>query len=88
MDAAIWKDPEVFRPDRWLDPSAHDAPLFTYGLGYRMCAGSLLANREMYTIYLRLLAAFTVEDAVRDGGGVMDSHPVRGVVVSSFFAAF
>lgn len=47
MDSQVWKDPEEFRPERWLAPDAHDAPMFTYGLGYRMCAGSLLANREM-----------------------------------------
>jgi 3-hydroxyphenylacetate 6-hydroxylase len=86
MDSSVWKDPEEFRPERWLEPGAHDAPLFTYGLGYRMCAGSLLANREMYTIYVRLLAAFTVEGAVREGGGAMDAHPVRGVVVSFRFS--
>ena len=44
MDDEVWKDPEVFRVERWLEQP--DAPLFTYGLGYRMCAGSLLANRE------------------------------------------
>lgn len=39
MDDQVWKDPEEFRPERWLAEDAYDAPLFTYGLGYRMCAG-------------------------------------------------
>ncbi|RMZ84674.1 hypothetical protein DV737_g898, partial [Chaetothyriales sp. CBS 132003] len=76
MDPAVWKDPMVFRPERWLDQP--DAPLFTYGLGYRMCAGSLLANREMYTIYLRLLAAFRIQDAQGEAGSRLSSDPVHG----------
>src|ERR1700730_9869373 len=56
MDEAVWSDPETFRPERWLEQP--DAPLFTYGLGYRMCAGSLLANREMYLIFMRMLNSF------------------------------
>ncbi|KAK4084668.1 hypothetical protein Purlil1_10253 [Purpureocillium lilacinum] len=70
-DAAVWSDPDVFRPERWLEQP--DAPLFTYGVGYRMCAGSLLANRELYLLYMRLLNSFHIEkqDAV-------DCHPVRG----------
>ena len=76
MDPTVWKDPETFRPERWLEQP--DAPLFTYGLGYRMCAGSLLANREMYTIYMRLLVAYRIEGAEGDGGGKLSSHPVEG----------
>jgi 3-hydroxyphenylacetate 6-hydroxylase len=61
----------VFRPERWLEQP--DAPLFTYGLGYRMCAGSLLANRELYLVFLRMLSSFEI---VQDSE--VDVHPVRG----------
>lgn len=77
MDPEVWSDPEVFRPERWLEQP--DAPMFTYGMGYRMCAGSLLANREMYTIYLRLLNAFEIRGVEAEGGGKMNTHPVLGV---------
>ena len=70
-DDRVWSDPFVFRPERWLEQP--DAPLFTYGLGYRMCAGSLLANRELYLLYMRLINSFTV-DKCDD----IDTHPVRG----------
>ena len=70
-DAAVWSDPDVFRPERWLEQP--DAPLFTYGVGYRMCAGSLLANRELYLLYMRLLNSFHIEKQV-----AVDCHPVRG----------
>jgi 3-hydroxyphenylacetate 6-hydroxylase len=47
--------------------------MFSYGLGYRMCAGSLLANRELYLIFLRMLNSFKIvkHDEV-------DCHPVTG----------
>lgn len=57
-DPDVWTDPTTFRPERWLEQP--DAPLFTYGLGYRMCAGSLLANRELYLIFLRTLNSFEI----------------------------
>ena len=84
MDDQVWKDPDDFRVERWLESEGGnpDAPIFTYGLGYRMCAGSLLANREMYTIYLRLLNAFRIEGVEAKDGGPFSTHPVRGVIVS------
>lgn len=71
MDDVVWSDPGVFRPERWLERP--DAPMFTYGLGYRMCAGSLLANRELYLVFLRLLNSFAIKK--HDD---VDCHPVTG----------
>jgi 3-hydroxyphenylacetate 6-hydroxylase len=71
IDPAIWTDPDTFRPSRWLE--SPDAPLFTYGLGYRMCAGSLLANRELYLVFLRMLGCFEI---VKESE--VDAHPVTG----------
>lgn len=38
-----------------------------------MCAGSLLANRELYLVFMRTLNSFRIEP--HDD---MDWHPVRG----------
>jgi 3-hydroxyphenylacetate 6-hydroxylase len=70
-DPKVWKDPFVFRPTRWLEQP--DAPLFTYGLGYRMCAGSQLANRELYLTYMRMLNSFEILP-----DSELDTHPVKG----------
>lgn len=70
-DPEVWHDAEDFRPERWLEQA--DAPLFTYGLGYRMCAGSLLANRELYLTYMRMLNSFEIVPVTQ-----VDTHPVRG----------
>jgi 3-hydroxyphenylacetate 6-hydroxylase len=71
IDPDVWTDPEEFRPERWLEQP--DAPIFTYGLGYRMCAGSLLANRELYLVFMRTLNSFRIEPHDNT-----DWHPVRG----------
>ncbi|TVY82734.1 3-hydroxyphenylacetate 6-hydroxylase [Lachnellula suecica] len=71
MDDQVWDDPSEFRPERWLQHP--DAPLFTYGLGYRMCAGSLLANRELYLVFIRMINSFEIQKF-----DDVDVHPVRG----------
>lgn len=70
-DSQVWDDPEVFRPERWYEQP--DAPLFSYGVGYRMCAGWLLANRELYLTYMRLLSSFRIEKHDH-----VDCHPITG----------
>jgi 3-hydroxyphenylacetate 6-hydroxylase len=70
-DPNVWEDPDVFRPERWFGQD--DAPMFSYGLGYRMCAGSLLANRELYLTFIRLINSFKIEKF-----DDVDAHPVTG----------
>ena len=38
-----------------------------------MCAGSLLANRELYLVFMRMLSCFEIEQ-----GTEVDVDPVRG----------
>ena len=47
--------------------------MFTYGIGYRMCAGSLLANRELYLVFLRMLNSFRIESDEK-----IDWDPISG----------
>ena len=42
-------------------------------MGYRMCAGSLLANRELYLVFLRMLNSFELV-----GASDVATHPVTG----------
>ena len=75
-DPEIWSDPEVFWPERWLEQA--DAPMFTYGLGDRLCAGNMLADREMYLIWMRTLSSFKIEKAKGEAWDV-DLNPLTGV---------
>ncbi len=58
IDPEVWQDPLNFRPERWIEQP--DAPVFPYGLGYRKCVGSHLANQEMYTLFMRLISCFEI----------------------------
>jgi 3-hydroxyphenylacetate 6-hydroxylase len=57
-DSTLYGDPEVFRPERWLETP--DLPIFSYGLGYRMCAGYTLANRVVYVLLSRIIASVEI----------------------------
>ncbi|PYH32224.1 cytochrome P450 [Aspergillus neoniger CBS 115656] len=60
-DEDHFKMPEKFIPERYLDiGEGSGTPHYGYGAGSRMCAGSHLANRELYTAYIRLITAFTM----------------------------
>lgn len=43
------------------NPEGSGTPHYAYGAGSRMCAGSHLANRELYTAFIRLITAFRIE---------------------------
>ncbi|TVY53772.1 Phenylacetate 2-hydroxylase, partial [Lachnellula suecica] len=52
FDASHFKDPHTFDPERYLaNPEGSGTPHYAYGAGSRMCAGSHLANRELYTAF-------------------------------------
>lgn len=72
LDPELWPDAHIFRPERWIEHP--DAPLFTYGLGYRICVGAILANRELYVIFMRMLHSFKIEQS-----GRFDDNPVTGI---------
>lgn len=58
-DGEHFREPERFAPERYLgDISSEGTPHYGYGAGSRMCAGSHLANRELYVAFVRLIAAF------------------------------
>ncbi len=58
-DETHFKDPTKFLPERYLDDQeGSGTPHYGYGAGSRMCVGSHLANREIYTAFLRMIVAF------------------------------
>ncbi|KAK5163177.1 hypothetical protein LTR04_002718 [Oleoguttula sp. CCFEE 6159] len=64
-DESHFKDPQCFLPERYLSSSSTEetvsgTPHYGYGAGSRMCAGSHLANRELFTAFIRLITAFEI----------------------------
>jgi len=66
-DPTHFADPELFRPDRWLDPAPgpHDPAVhIPFGSGPRICPGRSLALLEMKVVLAMLYRNFEV---LRDG---------------------
>ncbi|TVY35212.1 Phenylacetate 2-hydroxylase [Lachnellula occidentalis] len=62
FDESHFKDARSFSVDRYLhNPEGSGTPHYAYGAGSRMCAGSHLANRELYTAFVRLIVAFHID---------------------------
>ncbi|KAK9466679.1 cytochrome P450 [Lipomyces arxii] len=74
-DPEVWDDPEVFRPERFID--SRGTAIFTYGQGSRMCAGYLLGNRELYLLFMRLISAFEIKSDKYDDK--FDTNPLTGI---------
>ena len=61
-DKSHFKDAQSFVVERYLDnPEGSGTPHYAYGAGSRMCAGSHLANRELYVAFVRLIIAFHID---------------------------
>ena len=60
-DPSHFKDPQQFIPERYLNSSDSTGTLhYAFGAGSRMCIGSHLASRELYTAFIRLISAFQI----------------------------
>ncbi|KAK1625601.1 cytochrome P450 [Colletotrichum phormii] len=84
-DPDLFKEPEVFAPERWL-PDAPDqyAHQFAFGMGGRMCVASHLAHGALYTAFLHLIAQFNILPA--DSKTSVEIDPIKGLNGLSFVA--
>ncbi|KEP49473.1 O-methylsterigmatocystin oxidoreductase [Rhizoctonia solani 123E] len=65
-DESIYKDPEVFNPDRFLDPKV--PPLPGFGWGRRKCPGVYYARAAVFLSISSLLATFTFSKKIDSDG--------------------
>ncbi|KAB5590648.1 O-methylsterigmatocystin oxidoreductase [Ceratobasidium theobromae] len=57
-DPEVYKDPETFNPDRFLDPSVPLSPVF--GWGRRRCPGVFFAESSLFIVIATLLMGFNI----------------------------
>ena len=79
-NVTTWKDPDVFRPERFLSagakkvvPNRHMMP---FGLGKRSCAGDILAKQELFLITSNLVQKFAF--CLPEGKEEIDERPLQG----------
>ncbi|XP_072051622.1 cytochrome P450 2U1-like [Amphiura filiformis] len=61
-DPDIWKNPDEFNPDRFLDKGGclqEREELIPFSTGRRICPGEQLAKMELYIFFTHLLHRFT-----------------------------
>ncbi|PVF93573.1 cytochrome P450 [Serendipita vermifera] len=63
-DPRVWGDPEVFRPERFLEPDADQRPnpiTVLFGWGMRVCPGMYLADRIIFHLVATIISLYKVE---------------------------
>ncbi|KAL5635220.1 hypothetical protein ACGC1H_003047 [Rhizoctonia solani] len=71
-DETIYKNPEVFDPDRFLDPCLPPSPVF--GWGRRRCPGSHIAQASLFISIASMLMTFNIGLAQdKDGNDIRPS---------------
>lgn len=72
-DASFWKDPEVFRPERFLTDGGTRAQkperFIPFSYGKRSCPGEVIANMETFIYFTTILQHFVLEPPP-DGPGL------------------
>lgn len=82
-DREHWGDPDVFRPQRFLDEDKafiKDEWMISFGVGPRMCLGEVLARDTVFLFFTTLLQEFVF--SVPEGDPVPETLPVSRMIVA------
>ena len=65
-DGGVYKDPESFKPERFLGPDEEPSPYaYVFGFGRRICPGRLLADSTLFLTIAQSLAVFDIGKAIQ-----------------------
>ncbi|KAF8596887.1 cytochrome P450 [Ceratobasidium sp. AG-I] len=79
-DPNVYKNPETFNPDRFLDPSVPPSPVF--GWGRRRCPGVHFAEASLFITIASFLATFDIDMAKdKHGKEIVPSTKVINAIV-------
>ena len=83
-DPAIYPEPDVFKPERFLNPdgTSRDDPtlISAFGYGKRICPGRHFAEATLYIVVASVLSVFDIERKP-DGKDGPFSYSYTGAVV-------
>ncbi|PVF92949.1 cytochrome P450 [Serendipita vermifera] len=77
-DPRVWGDPEVFRPERFLEDEAVTRPnplVLIFGYGIRVCSGMYLADKVAFHLVVTTMALFDITPL--DGCKVPDPNTIE-----------
>jgi cytochrome P450 len=80
-DPQHWPEPDVFKPERFLDESgkylsSKQAAFIPFGIGRRVCLGEKLALADLFLVLVRLLQSTSgYEISLPNGPGSADLEP-------------
>lgn len=83
MDEKYWGDPNVFRPERFLDEDmnvVNTDHLMPFGQGKRRCLGEALARACLFTYFAGILQHFAI--AIPNGEKIPDINLQPGIILS------
>ena len=83
QDKDHWGDPEVFRPERFLDPEGKlvkDEWMIPFGAGKRACLGEILARSTLFLFFTTLLQEFTF--TIPEGDPIPSKIPLSGITIA------
>jgi len=68
-------DPEVFRPERFLETKARDPVLYVFGFGRRICPGRYMAINSIFISICAVLHVFAMSKSVNEDGSEKTFEP-------------
>ncbi|KXN81295.1 O-methylsterigmatocystin oxidoreductase [Leucoagaricus sp. SymC.cos] len=72
-DPEVYKDPEVYNPERFLkdgkiDPTVRDPIVAFFGFGRRICPGRFFAENSMFSLISHILSVYDIRPGLDESG--------------------
>jgi len=81
-------DPEVFRPERFLEANLRDPSQFVFGFGRRICPGRYMANNTLFIAITAILQLFSISNVVNEDAPERPLKPRWEGGISAHLAPF